>query len=116
MDDTGLRHRVIEAIERLPLIGESPIQVSAIGVRVALTGTVHNPIHRMLIDFTVPKLEGMRELSLDLVVEGPGERVDGVQCGRPDKASNLTRRSNENDCVSVRLDIEQFDWLNRASR
>jgi hypothetical protein len=50
----------------------------------------------MLIDFTVPKLVA-RELSLDLTAEAFGASIDGIPCGRPDQASNLTGRNSESD-------------------
>jgi osmotically-inducible protein OsmY len=63
MDDITLRHNVTETLERLPLINAADIGVAASDGVVTLTGCVRNASHRMLIEFAVLKLDGVRALA-----------------------------------------------------
>jgi osmotically-inducible protein OsmY len=63
MDDITLRRNVTDALERLPLINAAGIGVATSGGVVTLTGSVRNAAHRMLIEFAVLKIDGVRGLA-----------------------------------------------------
>lgn len=116
MDDASLKMDVVEALKQMPLIDASAIAVIADDGVITLIGKVRSPTQRMMIEFAIPALSGVRALNHAIEVgdEDVPHHVTGeFGCDKRRMAGSALRGDGRVDVdgTPARIDIEFFEWV-----